>query len=213
VQLISPNTILIAAIYWHGSLYRTYKYIFTGIVPPSQITVGNTSNYQDNTLLHRPTSFYDTDVSSSSQYLDRSQWVCDLSKDGATIGGGGGGHDPHLFQILVFSLCSLVFAQCIDPPTFKFVVRFLNLSGYSLNIIELLFYLVTSWDCWLLFLYLWYLFDRYFDEMAHVVSRHLVVVYTKYCSNIYKLVKYYNWHAGVTLNSFNFSNVLGSNTI
>jgi len=47
-----------------------------------------------------------------------------IIKGGATIGGGGV-MTPHLFQILVFSLYSLVFAQCIDPPTFKFLAPLL----------------------------------------------------------------------------------------
>jgi len=38
-------------------------------------------------------------------------------KGGASIGGGSGGvMTPHLFQIIVFSLYSLVFPQRIDPP-------------------------------------------------------------------------------------------------
>jgi len=40
------------------------------------------------------------------------------TKGGTTIGGGGL-MTPHLFQMLVFLLYSIVFAQCTDPPTFK----------------------------------------------------------------------------------------------
>jgi len=42
------------------------------------------------------------------------------SRGGATIGAGGG-HAPHLFQILVFLLYWTPTFQCIGPRTFKFV--------------------------------------------------------------------------------------------